>query len=69
MWLERLVVAAPSRSAPIDVIYVHPEHRELFQQTPGIELLVDEVMAFSEEDAADVFGVTMDRFAVYRMTG
>ncbi len=70
MWLERLVEVAASRTAPIDLIYVHPEHRELFQQTPGITLLADEVMAFSEEDAAaDVFGVTMDRFAIYRMSG
>jgi SAM-dependent methyltransferase len=69
MWLERLVDAARSRSAPIDLIYAHPEHRELIQQTPGMELLADEVMPFSEEDAAaDVFGVTMDRYAVYRMS-
>jgi SAM-dependent methyltransferase len=70
MWLERLVDAAASRSAPIDLIYVHPEHRDVFHQTPAIELLADEVMPFSEEDAAaDVFGVAMDRFAVYRMPG
>jgi hypothetical protein len=68
MWLERLADAAASRSAPIDLIYVHPEHRELFLQTPGMELRADEVMAFSEEDAgADLFGVAMDRFAIYRM--
>jgi hypothetical protein len=68
MWLERLVEAAATRTAPIDLIYVHPEHRELFQQTPGITLLADEVMPFSEEDAAaDVFGVSMDRFAIYRI--
>jgi Methyltransferase domain len=70
MWLERLFEAAIKRAAPIDLIYVHPEHRELFHQTPGIELLADEVMPFSAEDAAaDVFGVTMDRYSVYRMRG
>jgi hypothetical protein len=70
MWLERLIEAAATRTVPIDLIYVHPEHRELFQQTPGITLLADEVMPFSEEDAAaDVFGVIMDRFAVYQMSG
>jgi hypothetical protein len=69
MWLDRLIDAAALRSAPIDLIYVHPEHRELFLQTPGMELLADEVMAFSEEDAAaDVFGVSMDRYAVYRLS-
>jgi SAM-dependent methyltransferase len=69
IWLERLVDAAALRSAPIDLIYVHPEHRELFLQTPGMALLVDEVMAFSEEDAAaDVFGVNFDRYAIYRIT-
>jgi len=68
LWLERLVHTAASRSAPIDLIYVHPEHRELFQQTTGMKLLVDEVMAFSEEDAAaDVFGVNFDRYAIYRI--
>ncbi len=70
MWLERLVDAAQSRSAPIDLIYVHPEHRELFRQTSAMQLLADEVMPLSEEDAAaDVFGVTMDRYVIYRMPG
>jgi hypothetical protein len=68
MWLERLVELAATRTAPIDLIYVHPEHRELFLQAPAIEVLADEVMPFSEEDAAaDVFGVAMDRYAIYRM--
>src|SRR5262249_12000204 len=28
MWLAQLVEAAATRTAPIDLIYVHPEHRE-----------------------------------------
>jgi SAM-dependent methyltransferase len=68
--LARLVEAAATRAAPIDVIYVHPEHGGLFAETRTMELLADEAIAFSAEDAAaDVFGVGFDCFAIYRLPG
>lgn len=60
--------AALTRSAPIDLLYVHPDQAALVERTPGVELLADMVIRFSPEDAAaDAFGVDVDRCAVYRM--
>src|SRR6202795_458180 len=56
--LARLVEAAATRKEPIDLIYVHPEHGALFAQIPGMQVVSEEAIAFSDEDAAaDVFGV------------
>jgi SAM-dependent methyltransferase len=68
--LARLVEVASIRTAPIDLIYVHPEHGALFAQTPAIQVLAEEAIAFSSEDAAaDVFGVSFDCCAIYRLPG
>ena len=68
--LNRLAAAARSRSAPIDLLYVHPDHDALVRRTPEIEFLADAEIPFSPEDAAaDVFGVCSDRCIVYRLRG
>jgi SAM-dependent methyltransferase len=68
MWLDRLVEAAATRSAPIDVIYLHPEHHNVIAATPGIRILADTEFALSPEDAAsDAFGVSFDRCTIYRI--
>lgn len=70
--LERLAAAARSRTkaAPIDLVYVHPDHDQLVAATPGIELLRYAEIGFSQEDAAaDVFGVASDVCSVYRLGG
>ena len=68
MWLDRLVAAAATRTQPIDVVYIHPEHADLFRHARGVELLAHAVVPFSAEDAAaDVFGVDFDCCAVYRL--
>ena len=60
--------SARARSAPIDLLYVHPDQAAIVERTPGVELLADMVIRFSAEDAAaDAFGVDVDRCAVYRM--
>ena len=67
MWLRRLGEIAGGRTAPIDLIYVHPEFDVLVRQVPGMRVLAEVEIAFSEEDAgADVFGVREDWCAVYR---
>jgi len=67
--LEGLAAAAKVRSAPIDLVYIHPEHDSLIRQTPGFELLADEEIPFTPEDAAaDAFEVTHDRCTLYRLT-
>jgi SAM-dependent methyltransferase len=66
--LERLVAASRARTAPIDLIYIHPEHDALVRQTPGMQLLADENIAFSPEDAAaDAFQVNVDQCCIYRL--
>ena len=68
--LERLGEATRTRTAPIDLVYVHPEHDNLVRQTAGIERLADENIPFSAEDAAaDAFEVTFDQCCVYRFAG
>lgn len=66
--IERLAAAARLRSAPIDLIYVHPDHARLLAEMPGIELLFQAEVRFSEEDAAaDVFSVASDCCSIYRI--
>lgn len=68
--LERLTEISRQRSAPIDLIYIHPEFDALVRQTPCMQLLADQDIAFSPEDsAADVFEVEVDRCSVYRLSG
>jgi len=68
MWLDRLVLAASSRRAPIDLVYMHPEHYKLFIETPGIQMLAQTDIPLSPEDAAsDAFGVSFDRCTIYRI--
>jgi hypothetical protein len=65
--IEGLAAAARARSAPIDLIYVHPEQDALVRQA-GFQVLADEEVAFSAEDAAaDVFEVASDRCTIYRV--
>jgi SAM-dependent methyltransferase len=68
--LVRLAESSRTRSAPIDLIYVHPEHDNLARKTPGIERLADETIPLSAQDAAaDAFDVTFDQCCVYRLPG
>jgi SAM-dependent methyltransferase len=68
--IERLAEASRTRSAPIDLIYLHPEHDNLVRRTAGVERLADENIAFSLEDAAaDAFEVNVDQCCIYRIAG
>ena len=65
-----LTEAAVTRSAPIDLVYIHPEHDNLLRQTAGVQLLANENIPFSAEDAAaDAFGVDVDQCCIYRIAG
>jgi SAM-dependent methyltransferase len=66
--LDRLAEKSQTRTAPIDLIYIHPEHDNLVRQTAGVQLMADENISFSAEDAAaDVFEVNVDRYCIYRL--
>lgn len=69
MWLERIGQAASVRNEPIDLIYVHPEFDALVRQVQGMQVVAQAEIPFSAEDArADVFGVSLDRCVVYRLS-
>lgn len=66
--MAKLAAAASRRSAPIDLIYVHPDHDPLVAATRGVERLGSAEVRFSEEDAAaDAFGVHYDTVSIYRL--
>ncbi len=68
LWLDSLVEIAAVHPAPIDLIYLHPEHHEVIAATPGIRILADAEIAFSPRDAAaDAFGVSLDHCTIYRI--
>jgi SAM-dependent methyltransferase len=68
--LERLRTLSLTRTEPIDLIYVHPEFGDLVFRSPRVEMLVEEDVAFSAEDAeADAFKVGVDRCAIFRLPG
>ncbi len=68
--VDRLVEQSRSRSAPIDLLYVHPEHDRLVRQRDGTALLADEEIPFTAEDAAaDAFDVRFDQCCIYRIEG
>jgi SAM-dependent methyltransferase len=68
--LECLEDASRTRSAPIDLIYLHPEHDNLVMRTAGIERLADDNIPLSAEDAAaDAFEVNVDQCCIYRING
>jgi len=70
MWLARLGEIASERTAPLNLIYVHPEFDELVRHVPGMRALASEEIRFSTEDAAaDAFEVAVDQCAVYRLGG
>jgi SAM-dependent methyltransferase len=66
-------VAGLDRRAPVDLVYVHPDHDGLVAGTAGTagaELLRYAEVAFHEEDArADPFGVGSDMCSVWRLRG
>ena len=66
--IERLALAAFQRTAPIDLLYVHPDLARLVTRTLGMEPLCRTEIPFSLEDtAADVFQVASDAVAIYRI--
>ena len=67
MWLARLGKIARARTHPLDLIYIHPEFDALVRQVPGMRVMAEAEIPFSEEDAAaDVFGVASDTCVIYR---
>lgn len=69
-FLEKLIAAAKRRTAPIDLLYVHPDWAQMVESAAGVECLFAGEIAFSREDAlADAFEVGADAVAIYRIRG
>lgn len=66
---DSLTQAAAGRTAPIDLLYLHPDQHQVLMDA-GMELLEDAELALSGEDAAaDAFQVATDRCTLYRVPG
>jgi SAM-dependent methyltransferase len=67
---RNLAAAAQTRTAPIDLIYLHPDQHHALRQSAGMQILADEELPLSPEDvAADAFAVETDRCTLYRVAG
>jgi SAM-dependent methyltransferase len=68
--LDRLQALALTRSHPIDLIFVRPEHTQLFDLIPNMHLLFEGEAQFTPEDtAADAFQTRAQDYRIYRLTG
>lgn len=68
--LHRLRAACRTRTTPIDILYIHPVHAELFQRTPGMALLwAADIPIAPEDTAVDAFHSTGQDVHLYRLTG
>jgi len=66
--LDRLIGITRTRSSPIDIIYAHPVHADLFERTPGMTLLWSGDIPIAPEDTAvDVFHSTGQDVHIYRL--
>ena len=66
--LDKLIAAARARTAPIDLLYVHPDWAAMVERAPGVQTLFDGEIPFTREDhLADAFGVNVDRCSIYRI--
>ncbi len=66
--LDRLVALSRERSAPIDILYIHPVHAELFKRTPGMALTWSGDIPITQEDTAvDAFQSTGQDVKIYRL--
>ncbi len=67
MWLQRVEEIARARTAPLDLIYIHPEFNARVRQAPGARVMAEAEIPFSEQDAgADAFGVGSDGCVIFR---
>lgn len=65
---RRRAADSKGATAPIDIVYIHPDHDRLLAQVAGIELLRYAEIPFSQEDArTDLFGVSSDVCSIYRL--
>lgn len=68
LFLDRLHQRSLTRSTPIDLIYANPQHANLFEATPNMDLLhIGEAPFTAEETAADAFKTLSETYRIYRL--
>lgn len=68
LMLDRLQTLSLTRSHPIDIVYITPDHASLFALVPDLQLLWDGKAPLTpEETAVDAFQTHSLDFRIYRM--
>ncbi len=68
--LERIGSLTTSRRDPIDILYARPDHAELFDGVPGLQVLWHAEIPYTAEDtAADAFDTVQQECFLYRLHG
>ncbi|MCU1253304.1 MAG: putative O-methyltransferase [Edaphobacter sp.] len=67
--LDRILAVSLTRSTPIDIIYMTPEHADLFAAIPTLQLLKQGRSPLtSEETAVDAFNTQSLGYCIYRLS-
>jgi hypothetical protein len=66
--LDRILTVSLTRSAPIDIIYMTPEHADLFAAIPNLQLLKQGRSPLTtEEKSVDAFQTQSLGYCIYRL--
>jgi SAM-dependent methyltransferase len=67
--LDRIQSATQTRTAPIDVLYVTPDHAKLFADVPNLQLLWNGAAPLTpEETVVDAFQTQSLEYRIYRLS-
>jgi SAM-dependent methyltransferase len=66
--IARIESFLPTRTAPLDILYIRPDHAAFFEAIPGIQTVYKQDVPYtSEETAADIFDTTQQECFLYRL--
>lgn len=66
--LQALLRRHASLTAPLDFLYLYPEHEAVFQEFPAFQRLWHEEIALDADDAGDGLSSATDPCSLYRLT-
>jgi SAM-dependent methyltransferase len=70
LFMDRLVTLSQVSTFPIDLLYENPAHADLITRAPGVRVLWEGEIPFSDEDAAvGLLGDRAYRCGIYRLAG
>ena len=65
--LQALVSEQGQLTAPLDVLYLYPEHENVFQEFPAFQHLWHEAIALHTDDEGDGLSSATDPCSLYRL--